>query len=139
MISPFLADFNIQLNSCVKQLSSLVWLTSSRSGPNERFATVNTVTPALSARKGAAMGLPVVHFEIIGNDPAKLRSYYGDLFGWEFDTSGPVSEAVSQTGDYGFVDRNTTGDGVGIPGGVDGGTGYDSRVIFYVGVPDVEA
>jgi predicted enzyme related to lactoylglutathione lyase len=32
------------------------------------------------------MGRPVVHFEIIGNDPAKLRGYYGELFGWEFQT-----------------------------------------------------
>ncbi len=69
------------------------------------------------------MGLPVVHFEIIGNDPAKLRSYYSGLFGWEFDTSSPVSETVSEPGNYGFVDRNTTSDGVGIPGGVGGGMG----------------
>lgn len=27
----------------------------------------------------------------------------------------------------------------GIPGGVGGGAGYQSHVIFYVGVPDVEA
>jgi predicted enzyme related to lactoylglutathione lyase len=83
------------------------------------------------------MGQPVVHFEVIGKDPEHLRSYYGDLFGWEFDTSGPISEAISQPGNYGFVD--TTSDGVGIPGGVGGGVGYDSHVIFYVGVPDVEA
>jgi predicted enzyme related to lactoylglutathione lyase len=85
------------------------------------------------------MGQPVVHFEIIGTDPAKLRGYYGDLFGWEFDTSGPVSEAVSEPGNYGFVDRDTTSDGVGIPGGVGGGRRYSGHVIFYVGVPDVEA
>ncbi|PZS10121.1 MAG: glyoxalase [Acidimicrobiales bacterium] len=85
------------------------------------------------------MAQAVVHFEIIGNDPVRLRSYYSDLFGWEFDTSGPVSAAVSQPGNYGFVEPNTTSDGVGIPGGVGGGTGYDSHVIFYVGVPDVEA
>jgi uncharacterized protein len=85
------------------------------------------------------MGLPVVHFEIIGNDPAKLRSYYSSLFGWEFDASSPVSEAVSEPGNYGFVDRNTTSEGAGIPGGVGGGMGYDGHVIFYVGVPDVEA
>ncbi|HEX3839290.1 MAG TPA: VOC family protein [Acidimicrobiales bacterium] len=85
------------------------------------------------------MGQPVVHFEIIGTEPEKLRSYYGDLFGWEFDTSGPVSEAVSEAGNYGFVDGNTTDTGVGIPGGVGGGAGYDSHVIFYAGVPDVEA
>jgi predicted enzyme related to lactoylglutathione lyase len=85
------------------------------------------------------MAQPVVHFEIIGNDPARLRRYYGDLFGWEFDTSGPVSPAVSEAGNYGFVDRITTSDGGGIPGGVGGGTGYEGHVIFYVGVPDVEA
>jgi predicted enzyme related to lactoylglutathione lyase len=51
----------------------------------------------------------------------------------------PVAEAISQPGNYGFVDRNTTSDGTGIPGGVGGGMGYDGHVIFYVGVPDVEA
>jgi hypothetical protein len=85
------------------------------------------------------MGQPVIHFEVIGRDPDKLRSYYGDLFGWEFDTSGPVSNAVSEAGNYGFVDGNTTGDGMGIPGGVGGGKDYDGHVIFYVGVADVEA
>jgi uncharacterized protein len=85
------------------------------------------------------MGNPVVHFEIIGNDPHRLRSYYGDLFGWEFDTSGPASPAVSEAGNYGFVDGNTTTDGIGIPGGVGGGTAYKGHAMFYVGVPDVEA
>lgn len=85
------------------------------------------------------MGQPVVHFEIIGKEPGKLRNYYGNLFGWEFDTDAPVAEAVSQPGNYGFVDRNTTSDGVGIPGGVGGGTDYERHTIFYVGVPNVEA
>jgi uncharacterized protein len=79
------------------------------------------------------MGNPVVHFEVIGRDPAALRRYYSALFGWEFDTGGPVAEAVSEAGNYGF----TTG-GDGIPGGVGGGPGYPSRTLFYVGVPDVE-
>ena len=43
------------------------------------------------------MAESVVHFEIIGKDPERLRSFYGDLFGWEFDTSGTVSEAVLAT------------------------------------------
>ncbi len=84
------------------------------------------------------MGQPVVHFEIIGRDPARLRSYFGDLFGWEFDVGDTVTEAVSQPGNYGFVDRSTTGD-EGINGGVGGGEGYESRVLFYVSVPNVEA
>lgn len=93
------------------------------------------------------MGQPVVHFEVIGTDPARLRGYYSQLFGWEFDTSGPVAPTVSQPGNYGFTEagatggatEGATGGGAGIPGGVGGGPDYDSHVIFYVGVPDVEA
>jgi predicted enzyme related to lactoylglutathione lyase len=81
------------------------------------------------------MGQPVVHFEIIGTDPAKLRGYYGGLFGWEFDTGGPVAGEVSKEGEYGFVEPT----GGGIPGGVGGGEGYRGKALFYVGVPDVEA
>jgi hypothetical protein len=80
------------------------------------------------------MGQPVVHFEIIGTDPAKLRSYYGDLFGWEFAVGGPVAPSVSEAGNYGFVEAEE-----GIPGGVGGGPGYPGRVLFYVGVSEVEA
>ncbi|MBC8091473.1 MAG: VOC family protein [Pseudonocardia sp.] len=80
------------------------------------------------------MGQPVVHFEVIGTDPEKLRSYYRDLFGWEFDTNSPVSPKISHAGEY----RYTTSDGTGICGGVGGGAGYDPHTIFYIGVPDVE-
>ena len=83
------------------------------------------------------MGQPVVHFEVIGKDPKKLRSYYSELFGWEFDVGDATTEAVSERGNYGFVDRSTAADGIN--GGVGGGEGYEGRVLFYVGVPDVEA
>jgi uncharacterized protein len=85
------------------------------------------------------VGQPVVHFEVIGKEPETLRRYYGELFGWEFDTSSPVAEEVSEPANYGFVDRIETSGGASIPGGVGGGAGYDAHVIFYVGVPDVEA
>src|SRR6202012_1957944 len=84
------------------------------------------------------MGQPVVHFEVTGKDPAKLRSYFRDLFGWTFDMT-PVAEGVSEPDNYGFVNRMTPDDGTGIPGGVGGGTGYPGHAVFYVGVPDVEA
>jgi predicted enzyme related to lactoylglutathione lyase len=82
---------------------------------------------------------PVVHFEIIGKNPENLRSYFGELFGWRFDSSSPVAEAISEPSNYGFVDRVTAPDGTGIPGGVGGGAGYPAHVMFYVGVADVEA
>jgi uncharacterized protein len=83
------------------------------------------------------MAQPVVHFEVIGKDPEKLRDYYGALFGWEFDTSAPVAEAVSEPMNYGFVGHNAS-DGTGIPGGVGGGAGFDRHTVFYIGVPNVE-
>lgn len=85
------------------------------------------------------MGNPVVHFEIIGSDPATLRSYYGDLFGWRFAVGGAVADGISASGEYGFVDHDANNDGVGIPGGIGGGEGYGNRALFYIGVPDVEA
>jgi predicted enzyme related to lactoylglutathione lyase len=80
------------------------------------------------------MGQPVVHFEVIGLDGDKLQSYYGELFGWEFDTDNDQG--------YGVVAREgaVNSEGVGIGGGVARGPeGYDGHVTFYVEVPDVEA
>jgi predicted enzyme related to lactoylglutathione lyase len=80
------------------------------------------------------MGQPVVHFEIVGQDGAKLREYYGQLFGWEFH--------VDEHMDYGVLQRegNVNADGIGIGGGVTKGPdGYSGHVTFYVEVPDVEA
>ncbi|MEV6302149.1 VOC family protein [Actinoplanes sp. NPDC051861] len=74
-----------------------------------------------------------MHFEVIGTDPAALRDYYGSLFGWEFDTGGPVAPEVSEAGNYGFTQGDT------IPGGVGGGAGFAPHAVFYVGVPDVGA
>lgn len=80
------------------------------------------------------MGQPVVHFEVIGKDAAKLQRYYSELFGWEMDTSNPMN--------YGIVQRepNLSPEGIGIGGGVGTGPeGYEGHVTFYVAVSDVEA
>jgi predicted enzyme related to lactoylglutathione lyase len=77
------------------------------------------------------MGQPVVHFEVIGKDPEKLREFYSQMFDWNFsDPIGPTN--------YRMVDRNTNDDGVGIAGGIGGvPEGYDGHVTFYVEVDDV--
>jgi hypothetical protein len=80
------------------------------------------------------MGQPVMHFEVVGKDGAKLRSYYGELFGWEFqEVGGPM--------DYATVDReqNLSPEGIGIGGGIGGSQEADGHVTFYVGVDDAEA
>ncbi len=85
------------------------------------------------------MPQPVVHFEVIGKNPDKLRQYYGELFGWTFDTPSPVAKEVSDADSYGFLDLLTADDGTGIRGGIGGGESYESHAVFYVGVDNVEA
>ena len=79
---------------------------------------------------------PVVHFEIIGADPRRLRAFFGELFGWEYERT-PVAPAVSDPDEYGFIELLTADDGSGIRGGVGGGPGFGARAMFYVGVSDV--
>ena len=73
------------------------------------------------------MGQPVVHFEIIGKDGPALWRYYSELFGWEIDGDNPMN--------YGMV----AAEDAGIAGGIGGYPDFESRVTFYVEVPDVEA
>lgn len=80
------------------------------------------------------MGQAVVHFEIMGGDGEKLRSFYSDMFDWEINADNPMN--------YGIIDReaNVNADGIGIGGGI--GVipeGRPHHVTFYVEVPDVEA
>ena len=74
------------------------------------------------------MSNPVIWFEILGEDGAKLREFYGDLFDWKFNV---VPEM-----DYGMSD---TGSETGIQGGVGTGQNGASWAIFYIQVEDVQA
>ena len=79
------------------------------------------------------MGQPVVHFEVIGKDGAKLQRYYAELFGWEINDANEMK--------YGMVDgkKNPAPNGATIGGGIAGGPeGYEGHVTFYVAVPDIE-
>ncbi|TDW76723.1 VOC family protein [Kribbella pratensis] len=81
------------------------------------------------------MANQVVHFEIIGSSPERLRDYYAELFGWTFAVGDTVSAAVSEAGQYGFVEASVAG----LNGGVGGGASLPAKVLFYVGVDDVGA
>ena len=84
------------------------------------------------------MGQPVVHFEVVGKDIDKLKSFYTEIAGWSYDTP-PAPEGVPP---YALVPRdgNTNAEGIGIGGGIGGGPeGYDGHVTFYIEVPDVGA
>ena len=75
------------------------------------------------------MGMPVVHFEVLGTDAAALQRFYGELFGWSISTDNPLG--------YGVVDT-------GVEGSIGGGIGTAEfapgpMVTFYVGVDDLQA
>lgn len=78
------------------------------------------------------MGQPVVHFEVVGKDGARLQSYYGELFGWRMNADNPMN--------YALVEAEEGSSGSGIPGGIgQGPEGYAGHITFYVEVPDVGA
>jgi uncharacterized protein len=72
------------------------------------------------------MANPVVHFEVVGSDGAKLQEFYGDLFGWKINADNPMN--------YGIVDNA----GEGINGGVGQSPQGDAHITWYVQVPSID-
>ena len=74
---------------------------------------------------------PVVHFEVIGNDPNKLQAFYRDAFAWEIQTIEEMN--------YGLVSAPQDKSGIG--GGIGGHPPgeHASFVTFYVQVDDLQA
>jgi uncharacterized protein len=82
------------------------------------------------------MGNPVVHFELIGPDPARLRDFYAQLFGWRAAPGAPVAERISLPTEYSFI--TPAPDAPPAAGGIGGGPQFEGHAIFYVGVSDVD-
>ena len=75
---------------------------------------------AMAAHRPPPPPAPIVFFDIAGPDLAKLRSFYGETFGWKVGPSGLVGK-----------------DSTGV---LDGTLRQDpSQKILYLGVPDVSA
>src|SRR5947209_444698 len=75
------------------------------------------------------MANPVTWFEIIGTDAAKLREFYGGVFGWK------LSPPAADMGNYSMLDH----EGQGIGGGIGEGMGGPSRTTIYIQVDDPQA
>jgi uncharacterized protein len=77
---------------------------------------------------------PVMHFEIMGQDAPKLRSFYADVFGW--NVAPPLPGSPVQ---YSLVEPVPNFQR-GINGGIGSAPqGYDGHVTFYVVVDDIES
>ncbi len=74
------------------------------------------------------MAAPVTHFEVMAKDGKRAQDFYGNLFGWKFDTV---------EGGYGMID---TGVKMGINGGIGQVTeNMAPHTVFYVQVEDVQS
>ena len=47
------------------------------------------------------MAHPVVHWEIVGKDAARIQRFYTDLFEWNIDTTNPFNYGIVDTGGEG--------------------------------------
>jgi predicted enzyme related to lactoylglutathione lyase len=75
------------------------------------------------------MGAPIVHFEIIGKDAAKVKAFYSELFGWK------IGDLMPDMGNYGLIDPESSG----LAGGVGQSDDGTARSTVYASVPDLQA
>ena len=78
------------------------------------------------------MGNPVVHWELMSKDPAKVSDFYAKIFGWKVrQMGGPVDYRIVETGGNG-----------GINGGImkpEREGPWPGNMLFYIGVDDLAA
>ena len=85
-------------------------------------------SPGLIFRKDVFVGVPVVHFDIMGGEGDELQRFYAELFAWKIDSNNPMN--------YGVVDTSSS---EGIRGGVGAGHNGKPRVTVYAKVDDLRA
>jgi predicted enzyme related to lactoylglutathione lyase len=74
------------------------------------------------------MGLPVVHFEIHGEDSKAISTFYSAVFEWSINADNPLN--------YGLVDTDAEGRGIG--GGICA-SDMAPAVLIYIQVDDPQA
>lgn len=75
------------------------------------------------------MGQPVVHFEMMSKDPAKVSDFYAKLFGWKIKNMPEINYRIVETGGEG-----------GINGGIlkpDREGPWPAQLLFYILVDDL--
>lgn len=88
-------------------------------------STAPSTTPSTTSASAPTVQ-PVGWFEVMGQDPARLRRFYSEAFGWEF---------IPMADDYAMVNALPGS----IPGGVGRSPGPGGWVTFYVNTDDLEA
>lgn len=81
------------------------------------------------------MGRPVVHFELMSKDPAKVADFYARIFDWRIDHRPEMNYRIVDTGPH-----------QGAMGGINGGIvkpdqegPWPGNMLFYIAVDDLAA
>ena len=77
------------------------------------------------------MGKPVVHFELMSKDPAKVADFYAKIFDWKIDHRPELNYRIVDTGGEG-----------GINGGIvkpEREGPWPGNMLFYIAVDDLAA
>jgi uncharacterized protein len=80
------------------------------------------------------MGNPVVHWELMSKEPAKVADFYARIFGWKVEHRPELN--------YRIVDTAAKGDMPGINGGIvkpDRPGPWPGNMLFYILVGDLAA
>lgn len=75
------------------------------------------------------MGNPVVHFELMSKDPARVSDFYAGLFGWKIQNMPEINYRMVDTGGNG-----------GINGGIlkpEREGPWPGNLLFYIAVDDL--
>ncbi len=73
----------------------------------------------------------VIHFEVTGKDQKALQAYYGDLFGWSFNSDNP--------GGYGMTDPASGLPVIGVGSDPTGGSGWVTGYVTVASIADTLA
>jgi len=77
------------------------------------------------------MGNPVVHWELLSKDPAKVSAFYAELFGWKIEHRPELNYRIVDTGGEG-----------GINGGImkpEHAEPWPGNMTMYIAVDDLAA
>ena len=77
------------------------------------------------------MGNPIVHWELMSKDPAKVSTFYGNIFGWKIQNLPEINYRMVETGGQG-----------GINGGIlkpDREGPWPGNMTLYIDVDDLPA
>ena len=74
------------------------------------------------------MGRPVVHWELMSKEPAKVADFYARIFDWKVDDRPELNYRIIDTGGEG-----------GINGGISGDQDGNTRVSVYAVADDRQA